>query len=152
MFEASGHRGINVTFTRQNPEPQETAMPPIPIFIVDDNPGNLKLLRVLLSGEGFEVRTALSAGEALEGLKSFRPSLILTDIQMPGMDGLEFVRLLKAAPDTRTIPVVAITAYAMSGDESRAWNAGCDAYVTKPIDTRSLPGLLRALAKDRPAL
>jgi CheY-like chemotaxis protein len=152
MFQATSHRGMKVSFSRLNPESQEESMPPIPILIVDDNTGNLKLLRVLLSGEGFEVRAALGAGEALEALKVFRPSLILTDIQMPGMDGLEFVRLLKSAPDTRPIPVVAITAYAMSGDELRAREAGCDAYVTKPIDTRSLPGLLRALTKDHPAL
>lgn len=127
-------------------------MPSTPILVVDDHSGNLKLLRVLLSGEGFEVRTAQSVLEALDILKGFNPALILTDIQMPGMDGMEFVRLLKAAPATTAIPVVAITAYAMSGDELKAKAAGCDAYVTKPIDTRSLPALLRGLLSGRPPL
>lgn len=125
-------------------------MPSIPVLIVDDHSGNLKLLRVLLGGEGFEIRTALSAAEALEILGSFKPALILTDIHMPGMDGLEFIRLLKSDPATRTIPLVAITAYAMSGDETKAREAGCDAYVTKPIDTRCLPELLRGLLKTNP--
>lgn len=116
-----------------------------PILIVDDNPSNLKLLRVLLSGEGYEVRTALSADEALTVLGTFRPALILMDIQMPGMDGLELTRRIKAEPATAAIPVVALTAYAMSGDEARAKEAGCDAYVTKPIDTRALPQLISKL-------
>lgn len=120
-------------------------MPGKPILIVDDNPSNLKLLRVLLSGEGHEVRTALSAQEAISALDNFKPSLILMDIQMPGMDGLELTRVLKASPATAKIPVVALTAYAMSGDESRAKEAGCDAYVTKPIDTRTLPALIAQL-------
>ncbi len=120
-------------------------MDPSRLLIVDDHVGNLKLLRVLLGGEGFEVRTALSVREALEALETFRPRLILTDIQMPDMDGLEFIRRLKASPETREIPVVAVTAYAMSGDERKAREAGCDAYVTKPIDTRTLPDLLRGL-------
>ncbi len=123
-------------------EPTMTARP---LLIVDDNPSNLKLLRVLLSGEGFDVRTANNAGEALTALGTFRPDLILTDIQMPGMDGLELARRLKADPKTKTIPVVAITAYAMSGDDEKARRAGCDAYVAKPIDTRTLPGLLNGL-------
>ena len=116
-----------------------------PLLIVDDNPSNLKLLRVLLSGEGYEVRTALNAEEALNALKSFLPSLILMDIQMPGMDGLALTRLIKAAPATRAVPVVALTAYAMSGDEAKAKEAGCDAFVSKPIDTRTLPALIAKL-------
>jgi CheY-like chemotaxis protein len=116
-----------------------------PLLIVDDNPSNLKLLRVLLSGEGYDVRTALSAAEALTALAAQRPALILMDIQMPGMDGLELTRRIKADPATAAIPVVAITAYAMSGDEARAKEAGCDAYVTKPIDTRALPSLIAKL-------
>lgn len=116
-----------------------------PILIVDDNPSNLKLMRVLLSGEGYEVRTALGASEALSSLAEFKPGLILMDIQMPGMDGLELTRKLKADPATAAIPVVALTAYAMAGDEARAKEVGCDAYVTKPIDTRTLPALIAKL-------
>ncbi len=120
---------------------------PHPILIVDDHLGNLKLLKVLLGGEGFDVRTAQDANQAFEILKSFHPHLILTDLEMPGIDGLEFVRRLKQGPETRSIPVVAITAYAMSGDEVRAMEAGCSDYVTKPIDTRALPARLRSLAQ-----
>jgi len=139
------HPGMKISFSKPGPKSHGESMPQVPILIVDDNAGNLKLLRVLLGGEGFEVRTALSAAEALEILRGFNPALILTDLQMPGMDGLEFVRLLKSSPGTQSIPVVAITAYAMSGDEQKAKAAGCDAYVTKPIDTRTLPALVRSL-------
>jgi two-component system cell cycle response regulator DivK len=127
----------------------EEPMSEIQILIVDDNTSNLKLLRVLLTGEGFMVHAATDASQCLEALKNFHPSLILADIQMPGMDGLELTRKLKASPETREIPVVAITAYAMSGDQQKAEEAGCDAYISKPIDTRTLPGLLRQIL-DKP--
>jgi two-component system cell cycle response regulator DivK len=120
-------------------------MPGKPILIVDDNPSNLKLLRVLLSGEGYDVRTAPGAEEALAALASFSPAIILMDIQMPGMDGLELTRRLKSAPATAAIPVVALTAYAMPGDEAKALAAGCSAYITKPIDTRALPQVIASL-------
>jgi CheY-like chemotaxis protein len=109
-----------------------------PILIVDDNPVNLKLARVLLAAEGYEVRTAIAAEEALEVLGEFRPRLILMDIQLPGMDGLELTRRLKADPRMRDVVIVALTAYAMKGDEERVLAAGCDAYIGKPIDTRRL--------------
>ena len=113
-----------------------------PILIVDDNRINLKLERDLLAGEGFEVRTAADAEEALEMLEGFRPQLILMDIQLPGMDGLELTRLLKKDPATRDIVILALTAYAMKGDEEKARAAGCDGSITKPIDTRALPQIL----------
>jgi CheY-like chemotaxis protein len=111
-----------------------------PILIVDDNPTNLKLARVLLEGEGYEVRVAADAEEALAVLAGFRPRLILMDIQLPGLDGLALTRRLKADPATRDIVVVALTAYAMKGDQDKAREAGCDGYVAKPIDTRALAG------------
>jgi CheY-like chemotaxis protein len=110
-----------------------------PILIVDDNPINLKLVRVLLKGEGYEVRTAEDAAEANAVLGEFQPRLILMDIQLPGVDGLELSRRLKADPATSGIMIVALTAYAMKGDEGRALAAGCDGYIAKPIDTRTLP-------------
>jgi CheY-like chemotaxis protein len=113
-----------------------------PILIVDDNAVNLKLARLVLSGEGYVVRTAGDGEEALALLQGFHPRLILVDIQMPGLDGLELTRRLKADPATRGIAVVALTAYAMKGDEERAREAGCDGYVTKPIDTRTLPSVI----------
>ncbi len=108
------------------------------ILIVDDNPANMKLVRVLLSGEGYNVRTALDANEALAELKTSKPDLILMDIQLPGMDGLELTRKLKSDPDTRDIKIVGLTAYAMRGDQERILAAGCDGYIPKPIDTRTL--------------
>jgi CheY-like chemotaxis protein len=109
------------------------------ILIVDDNPTNLKLVAYLMSAKGYEVTTALDADAALAAIERGRPALILMDLQMPGIDGLELTKKLKADPLTRGIIVVAVTAYAMKGDEQRARAAGCDDYVTKPIDTRALP-------------
>jgi CheY-like chemotaxis protein len=112
------------------------------ILIVDDNAINLKLVRVLLTGEGFEVRTAEDATEATEVVEAFHPRLILMDIQLPGVDGLELSRRLKSDPANINMVIVALTAYAMKGDEERALAAGCDGYIAKPIDTRTLPGLI----------
>jgi two-component system, cell cycle response regulator DivK len=109
------------------------------VLIVDDNPQNLKLARVLLVTEGYDVRTAASAEEALRELESFEPRLILMDLQLPGMDGLELTRRLKADPARCNVSIIALTAYAMKGDELKALAAGCDAYVTKPIDVNTLP-------------
>jgi CheY-like chemotaxis protein len=114
-----------------------------PILIVDDTPVNLKLTRILLVNEGYHVLTAASAEEALELLQSHRPHLILADIQLPGMDGLEMTRRIKGDPRTRDITVVALTAFAMKGDEQKAMSAGCDGYITKPIDTRTLGERIR---------
>jgi CheY-like chemotaxis protein len=124
-------------------------MPGEPILIVDDNAQNLKLVRVILSVEGYDVRTAVDAEDALRVLGSFTPRLILMDLQLPGMDGLQLVRLLRADPARRAIQIIALTAYAMKGDEERAFAAGCDGYVTKPIDIEDLPRVVaRHLARD----
>jgi len=121
-----------------------------PILIVDDNAVNLKLMRVLLAGEGYTVRTAKDAEEALAVLEEFRPRLILMDLQMPGMDGLELTRRLKNDPALSDSVIVALTAYAMKGDEGKALEAGCDGYITKPVDTRTLAATIAAhLEKDR---
>jgi two-component system, cell cycle response regulator DivK len=121
------------------------------VLIVDDNPMNMKLVRVLLTGEGYEVRTAADALEALDILKEWRPLLILMDIQLPGIDGLELTRRLKADPGTDQIIIIGLTAYAMKGDEGRILAAGCDAYIAKPIDTRTLPDVIATLIeKNRP--
>jgi CheY-like chemotaxis protein len=112
------------------------------ILIVDDNAINLKLLRLTLKVEGYDVQTAVDAEQALSVLAVFRPRLVLMDLQLPGMDGLDLTRRLKADPVTRDAIIVAVTAYAMKGDEQRALDAGCDGYVTKPIDTRTLPDIV----------
>jgi len=118
-------------------------MPGEAILVVDDNAANLKLARILLSEEGYDVRTAGDAEEALRILEIFKPRLILMDVQLPGMDGLELTRRLKASPEMRDVVVLALTAYAMKGDEERVRRAGCDGYVTKPIDLDALPVLIR---------
>lgn len=109
---------------------------PETILIVDDNVTNLKLARVLLNAAGYVVRTASDAEQALELLAKFQPNLILMDIQLPGMDGLALTRRLKADPRTCAITIVALTAYAMKGDEEKALASGCSGYISKPIDTR----------------
>jgi two-component system cell cycle response regulator DivK len=119
-----------------------------PILVIDDNPANLKLARALLRSEGYEVRTAADAGEALQVLEAYRPRLILMDLQMPGMDGFELTRRLKADPALGGTVVLALTAYAMKGDEERAMAAGCDGYIAKPIDTRTLPGVIARYLTD----
>jgi two-component system cell cycle response regulator DivK len=117
------------------------------ILIVDDSAVNLKLVKVLLVKEGYQVQTAPDAEEGLKSIQAVKPRLILMDIQLPGMDGLEMTRRLKASADTKDIVVVALTAYAMKGDEEKARAAGCDGYVTKPIDTQALPGLVAGYLK-----
>ncbi|HEX8112309.1 MAG TPA: response regulator [Kofleriaceae bacterium] len=109
------------------------------ILIVDDNATNLKLVAYLMKANGYTVDTALDAESAIEAIRHHRPDVILMDIQLPGIDGLELTRRLKADPATRDIVIVAVTAYAMKGDQAKALAAGCDDYITKPIDTRSLP-------------
>lgn len=120
------------------------------ILIVDDNAQNLKLARVILSTAGYEVATAKDAEEAVETLPAFSPALILMDLQLPGMDGLELTRRLKSDPARAHILIVALTAYAMKGDEEKARAAGCDGYITKPIDTDALPRLVaEVLSRQR---
>lgn len=119
------------------------------ILIVDDNALNLKLARVVLATEGFDVRTASNAEEALELLRTVTPRLILMDLQLPGIDGLELTRRLKADPATRAIRVVALTAYAMKGDDEKAFGAGCDGYITKPIDVERLLAVVSSFLGER---
>jgi CheY-like chemotaxis protein len=109
------------------------------ILIVDDNTTNLKLVTYLMKAQGYDVTTATDAEAALAAIQAARPRLILMDLQLPGIDGLELTRRLKGDPSTRDIIIIAVTAYAMKGDQERALAAGCDDYVTKPIDTRALP-------------
>jgi two-component system, cell cycle response regulator DivK len=108
------------------------------ILVVDENPTNVKLVSYVLELEGYRVLTASDAEEAQEIMKYCEPNLILMDIALPGIDGLTLTRQLKADARTQHIIVVALTAFAMKGDERKAVDAGCDGYITKPIDTRSL--------------
>ncbi len=104
------------------------------ILLVEDNAVNRDLIQFLLSSQGYQVLEAGTAQEAFEILKTERPDLILMDIQLPGMDGLEATKKLKGDPATQDIPVVAVTSYAMKGDREQALAAGCVGYITKPID------------------
>ena len=108
------------------------------LLIVDDNPENLKLILMLLSSSGHELVTATDAVQALHAIERRVPDLILLDLQLPGMDGLELTRRLRANTQTRSIPIIAVTAYAMKGDEDKARDAGCDGYLVKPIDKKLL--------------
>ena len=108
------------------------------VLVVDDNAVNLKLVADLLEFEGYEVLKAIDAESALMVLSARKPHLILMDIGLPGMDGLALTKYLKSVPITQSIPIVALTAFAMKGDEEKAIKAGCDGYITKPINTRSL--------------
>jgi two-component system cell cycle response regulator DivK len=108
------------------------------ILLVEDNAVNRRLAQFLLKSKGYEVWEATSVPEAFAALKERRPDLILMDIQLPEVDGLTATRCLKADPATCDIPVVAVTSYAMKGDEAKAFEAGCSGYVTKPIDKAQL--------------
>jgi CheY-like chemotaxis protein len=109
------------------------------ILIVDDNPLNLTLAAYVLESAGYVVDEAVDADHAQELLKHVTPDLILMDISLPGRDGLTFTRELKAAERLKNVPVVALTAFAMKGDDERALLAGCVGYITKPIDIHQLP-------------
>jgi PAS domain S-box-containing protein len=120
--------------------------PPV-ILVVDDNPTNLLLITEVLTWEGCVVEPASDAASAQAMLSRRQPDLILMDIGLPGMDGLTFTRQLKADARTRSIPIAAVTASAMKGDDERVFAAGCDAYVTKPIDAHALIQTIARLLK-----
>ncbi len=103
------------------------------ILIVEDNPANMKLATFLLQSAGYTVINATDAEAGLTLARDEQPNLILMDIQLPGMDGLEATTLLKQGSATRAIPVIALTALAMKGDEDRVRAAGCDGYIAKPM-------------------
>ena len=108
------------------------------ILVVEDNNRNRRLLKILLESRGYEVIEAVTGEEAMKYLRDSNPDLILMDIQLPNVDGLELTRDIKSNPKTADIPIVAVTAYAMKGDRERILEAGCDGYISKPIDTRKL--------------
>lgn len=109
----------------------------ITIMVIDDNVLSIELFKDLLEVSGYNVVLAYSASEAIDMLKTIqKPDLILTDIQLPGLDGIGLTRILKTSDETKNIPVVAITAHAMKGDEEKFLEAGCNGYIAKPISTR----------------
>lgn len=119
------------------------------ILVVDDNPTNLKLAGDLLELEAFEVLRAADAESALEIIGRTHPDLILMDVALPGMDGLTLTRMLKEGSGTEHIIIVALTAFAMKGDHEKILAAGCDTYITKPINTRNFPGLVKKILDEK---
>jgi CheY-like chemotaxis protein len=118
------------------------------VLVVDDNPTNLKLVAFVVSANGYEVASAIDAPSALAALRAHKPAVVLVDIQLPGIDGLELTRMIRRDPALADIAIIAVTAYAMKGDREKALEAGCDDYVTKPIDTRALPGIIAKHVRD----
>ena len=120
------------------------------ILVVEDHEENRRIMRDLLTAAGYEMLEAHTGEEGVARAEAERPDLILMDIQLPGLDGYEATRRIKANPALRAIPVIAVTSYALSGDDQKALAAGCDAYITKPIDTRTLPETLARLLETHP--
>ena len=108
------------------------------ILVIEDHEDNRRIIRDLLTSAGYEIIEAETAGEGVAAAKTHRPGLVLMDIQLPDFNGYEATRQIKADPSLCQIPVIAVTSYALSGDEVKAFDAGCDAYVTKPFSPRAL--------------
>ncbi len=115
------------------------------VLVVEDNVRSRRLVRDLLELHGFDVVDVETAEAGLDAARRSLPALVLMDIQLPGMDGVAALRELRADPATRGIPAIAVTAFAMQGDEERVLDAGFDAYISKPIDVRSFPTRLQAV-------
>ncbi len=109
------------------------------VLIIEDEPTSLKLEHVVMESAGYSVQTAEAAEKALEMIKKDKPSIILLDLALPGMDGLELTRRLRADKTTREIVIVAVTGHPSRFSKQQALDAGCDAYMNKPVDTRMLP-------------
>lgn len=115
------------------------------ILIVEDHEMNRILLRDLMQMHGYGTMESVTAEDGIRLVQEQKPDLILMDIQLPGMDGLTATRQLKSQPETKSIPVIVITSFAMEHDKQRALSSGCDAYMPKPVDTRKLPQLVAEL-------
>ncbi len=112
------------------------------ILIVEDNPQNMRLVEMVLRTQNYTLLRATDGEEALDMAKRERPDLIIMDIQLPKMNGLEVTRKLRETPAFSHTPIIGVTAYAMKGDRERVIESGCDAYLSKPISTRELPGVV----------
>jgi two-component system cell cycle response regulator DivK len=108
------------------------------ILVVEDHEDNRRIMRDLLTSSGYEVIEAVTGEEGVTAAETYRPDLILMDVQLPGMDGYEATRRIKANHDLQKVPIIVVTSYALSGDDVKAFEAGCDAYVTKPYSPREL--------------
>jgi CheY-like chemotaxis protein len=124
---------------------------PTRVLVVEDNSLNLKLLRDVLMHAGFDVAEARSGEDGVARAMEFRPDLVLMDLQLPGIDGTQAMRMIKGGPSGPDIPVVALTAFAMSEDRERALRNGFDGYLSKPISVSDLPRQLNEFLPERPA-
>ncbi len=115
------------------------------ILLVEDNEMNRDMLSRRLQRRGYEVIVALDGQEGIEKVEAEKPDLVLMDLSLPGVDGWEATRRLKASDDTKSIPVIALSAHAMTGDREKALDAGCDDYDTKPVELPRLLGKMEAL-------
>ena len=113
------------------------------ILVVEDQEDNRRIMRDLLTSVGYEVIEAVTGEEGVTTAETHRPDLILMDIQLPGLDGYEATRQIKANPDLEHIPIIVVTSYALSGDDVKAFEAGCNAYVSKPFSPRELLAKIR---------
>ena len=113
------------------------------ILVVEDQEDNRRIVRDLLSASGYQLVEATTGEEGLKLAASEKPDLILMDIQLPGMDGYEVTRRIKANPELNPIPIIVVTSYALSGDDKKAFDAGCNGYVTKPFSPRVLLAKIR---------
>jgi two-component system cell cycle response regulator DivK len=118
------------------------------ILIIEDQEDNRAILRDVLSAAGYELIEAVDGGEGVELARKECPDLILMDIQLPVLDGYEATRRIKANAELKAIPIIAVTSYALSGDEAKARAAGCDGYVTKPFSPRQLLAKVREFLPD----
>ena len=113
------------------------------ILVVEDQEDNRRIMRDLLTSVGYEVIEAITGEEGVVAAETHRPDLILMDIQLPGLDGYEATRQIKANPELEHIPIIVVTSYALSGDDVKAFEAGCNAYVSKPFSPRELLAKIR---------
>jgi len=115
------------------------------ILVIEDQEDNRRIMRDLLTSVNFQVLESVTGEEGVRSAELHKPDLILMDIQLPDFDGYEATRRIKAKPDLKSIPIIAVTSYALSGDDEKAFEAGCDAYVSKPFSPRALLAKIREI-------
>jgi two-component system cell cycle response regulator DivK len=123
-------------------------MPPVRVLCVEDNPQNMRLVRKILSGAGYHVIEAVDGLSGIEAIRSEAPDLVLMDVNLPDLDGLEVTRRIRAEGAWPNLPIIALTANAMHGDKERCIEAGCSGYIPKPITKSELLGTVRHFSPD----
>jgi two-component system cell cycle response regulator DivK len=113
------------------------------ILVIEDHEDNRRIMRDLLTSSGYEIIEVVTGEEGITAAETYRPDLILMDVQLPGLNGYEATRRIKTNPNLQSIPIIVVTSYALSGDDVKAFEAGCDAYVTKPYSPRELLAKIR---------